>query len=155
NFVDVVARDGLGVPTTRVCTFLAASQWANPASLYGDTISLKLAQSAIDDGDRTGAINSLGDILHRVANSPGLHNTVDHALLVANPLKPSSCDKQVCVLGACACVLSSQIDYKSSTLPGPNTVSLGLTSGGVSVTVRVEDPTIKLRVHGSAAGIGF
>jgi hypothetical protein len=155
NFVDVVATDTYGVVTTKVCTFLAASQWATPGALYGDTVMLRLAQSAIDDGSRAGAINSLGDILSTVENSQGLKDTLNTALLAANPLKPNSCDQQVCVFGACVCVLSSQIDYISSSLPGPNTDTLTLVNGGIAAVVTIDNPVIRLRAHGSAAGIGY
>jgi len=47
-------------------------------------------------------------------------------LAAANPLKPSSCDREICILGACACVLRSEVAYQSSSLPGPNTMSLTL-----------------------------
>ena len=92
NFIDVVATDTYGVETTKVCTFLVANQWAPAGALYGDTISLRLAQSAIDDGNRSGAINSLGDMLYAVANSNGLRTQLHNSLAAANPLKPSACD---------------------------------------------------------------
>ena len=155
NFVDIVATDAYGVQTTKVCTFLAASQWAAPASLYADTLALGLAQGAIDDGNRSGPIGSLGDLLFAVENSTGIRDAIDNALSAANPLKPSSCDKQVCVLGVCACVLSSQIDYQSSSIDGPNTNSLALAGGGLATQAQINNIHINLRAHGHAAGIPF
>src|ERR1700709_752805 len=55
----------------------------------------------------------------------------------------------------CTCVLSDQVDYLSSALPGPNTDTVQLVNGGLRVTERIEDPRINLRVRGEVSGINY
>jgi len=156
NFVDVSASDSYGVANSKVCAFLVADQWQAESGSLAHAVSLSLRQAAWDDGSRAGGLDDFDDILSVVLNSAGLASTLDGALLAANPLKPSSCDQQVCVpLIGCACVLSSEVTYLSSQLPGPNTASLTLVAGGVQAHARVSNIRLVLRVRGSAAGIGF
>ncbi|MEO8551988.1 MAG: hypothetical protein ABI678_18555, partial [Kofleriaceae bacterium] len=157
NFIDIEAADTFGVTTAKVCTFLAASQWAGLNSPLDNSISLRLTQAAIDDGARGGPINSLGDLLDTVANSSGLHDTLDSSLLASNPLRPDTCEQRVCIpfTSICTCVLSDQVDYLSSALPGPNTDTVQLINGGLRVTERIEDPRINLRVRGEVSGINY
>lgn len=155
NFVRVEAFDAFDVPTTKYCSFLAANQWGSTSTTTNDIVSLRLTQPAVDDGSRSGAIGSFGDILHTVLNSQGLADALHSALLAANPLKPSSCDQQVCVFGACACVLRSAINYQSSSFNGSRTASLTLVQNGLNTTARIENLRVRLRVNGQAAGINF
>jgi Glucodextranase, domain B len=151
NFIDVKATDAYGVDTVKVCTFLAATQWAGYNVPYADTVSLRLGQSAIDDFARGGAINSLGDLLYTVANSTGLHDTLNASLLAANPLRPYQCDESLPFIG---CIFHDQIDYLSSSLPGPNTNALSLVAGGLTVTERINQPVINLRITGTISTNG-
>lgn len=155
NFVKIEAFDSFDVPTTKYCAFLAANQWGPTSSTTSDVVSLRLTQAAVDDGNRSGQIGSFGDILHTVLNSQGLADTLHSSLLAANPLKPSSCDQQVCVFGLCTCVLRSAINYQSSSLDGSKTVGMTLVQDGLAITARMENINIRLRVNGTAAGIGF
>lgn len=151
NFVDITARDTFDEPTTRVCTFLVSNRYFNPADTIPDEIALKLTQPAIDDGDRSGALGSLGDVLHTVLNSDGLKSTVDQALSNGNPIKPYECHEKW--LGAC--VLSSEITYLGSRFSGPNTTSLTLVDGGVRAIARMNSVGVNLRVTGRALGIPY
>lgn len=151
NFVDVTAIDTFGEPTTRVCTFLVSNRYANPNDTIPDEIALKLTQPAIDDNDRSGALSSLGDLLYQVLNSEGLKATVHDALGSANPIKPYECHSSV--FGAC--VLSSEINYRDSRFPGPNTTSLTLVDGGLRVVARLPNVGVNLRVNGRAVGISY
>lgn len=155
NFVKIEAFDAFNVPTTKYCSFLAANQWGSTTSTTGDIVSLRLTQAAVDDGNRSGALGSFGDILHTVLNSQGLEDALHNALLAANPLKPSSCDQQVCVFGLCTCVLRSAINYQSSSFNGARTANLTLVQDGLNTTARIENLRVRLRVNGTAAGIGF
>ncbi|MGE3768682.1 MAG: hypothetical protein AB7L94_40905, partial [Kofleriaceae bacterium] len=155
NFVKIEAFDAFDVPTTKYCSFLAANQWGSTTSTTGDIVSLRLTQAAVDDGNRSGALGSFGDILHTVLNSQGLEDALHNALLAANPLKPSSCDQQVCVFGLCTCVLRSAINYQSSSFNGARTANLTLVQNGLNTTARIENLRVRLRVNGTAAGIGF
>ncbi len=151
NFVDVTATDSFGEPTTRVCTFLVANRYFNPSDPIADTISLGLAQPAVDDFGRSGPITSLGDVLHTILNSSGLKTTVHNTLLAANPLKPSSCDQKV--LGVC--IYSSEVTYIDSRFPGPNDVTLTLVDGGMRAVARLNNIGVNLRVRGKVTGISY
>jgi len=151
NFIDVEATDTYGVTSAKVCTFLASSQWVGTNAQLDGAVALHLGAAAIDDGNRGGAINSLGDLLNTVANSSGLHTTLDSALVAANPLHPNTCDQSV--FGVC--VLRDQVDYQSSSLPGPNTDTLALVAGGLSVTEKITNPAVNLRIHGQVSGISY
>jgi hypothetical protein len=155
NFIDVIATDTYGVTTAKVCTFLVANQWAPESSTYGDTLALRLGQAAIDDNNRNNGINSLADLLYTVANSAGLHSTLDSALLAANPLKAQSCDSQTCTFLGCVCWYSSGIEYRSSSLPGPNDDNLTLVAGGLAMSETVNSPSINLRVHGDVGPVPY
>lgn len=157
NFVEIKATDDYGVDTVKVCTFLAASQWAGFDTPYNDTVALRLGQAAIDDGSRAGQLDSLGDMLNTVANSSGLHTALDSALSATNPLVPNTCRTQVCIpfTSVCTCVFRYEVDYQSCAVPGPNVDTLGLVAGGVRVSERIEDPSINLHVFGQISGIPY
>ncbi|HEX5058345.1 MAG TPA: hypothetical protein VFV99_03250 [Kofleriaceae bacterium] len=156
NFVDVTALDAFGEPTTKLCTYLVSNTYGSPTNLINDEISLKLTQAAVDDGNRGGAINSLADVLYVVLNSSGLATTIDSSLKASNPLKPQSCDSQVCIpLIGCACLYSSRIDYQGLSLPGPQTVDLTLTTNGIIAHAHIPNIGVNLRVRGAVSGIGY
>ncbi len=155
NFVDVVATDGFGQESTKVCSFLAANQWGVFGSALADTIMLKLVQAAWDDGSRSGGINDFDDILSLVLNSSGPRNAVHAALLASNPLKPASCDQRICAFGVCWCVLSSEVIYQDSVFGGPHTSAIALVGGGVQTTAQLNDIRLRLRVRGEAAEIDY
>ncbi|MFK7986388.1 MAG: hypothetical protein AB8I08_10180 [Sandaracinaceae bacterium] len=151
NFVDLAAVDSIGRETSRTCSFLVANRWAPDNRNTDDLVSLRLRQSALDDGDRSGSINSLNDILSRVLNSDGLEDLLDTSLRANNPLKPNACDQRV--LGVC--VLRSQVDYVRSELNGPNTTTLTLVDGGMRVNLVANNLRLRIRVQGRVAGIPF
>jgi len=155
NFVDVSATDTFGEPTTKVCTYLISNRYAAPASPIPDTVSLKLTQAAVDDMDRSGALDSFGDILHTIVNSQGLKDAVHNQLLAQNPLKPMSCDSQSCTFLGCVCWYRSEVTYISSVFNGPHTVSLTLVNGGLYAVARFDNLAVKLRVRGDVLGVGY
>ncbi|MCC6875284.1 MAG: hypothetical protein IT378_13340, partial [Sandaracinaceae bacterium] len=156
NFVDVAATDGTGRESSRTCAFLLADQWAPTTGTYNDTVSLRLTQTAIDDNNRSGSLNSLSDILNTALSSAGLRNTLHNQLLASNPIKPSSCDQNLCVpIVGCACVLRSEVIYLNSQLNGPNTAALTLVSGGLRAQVSLNNTRVQLRVRGSVSGIPY
>jgi hypothetical protein len=155
NFANIVATSKNGAQSTRTCSFLVANQWAPEASLYADTIDLKLTQPAVDDGVRTGAVSSFGDMLSAVANSPGLASTLDSGLRSANPLKPRACDSRTCTFLGCVCWYSSGVDYNSLSLPGVQVVDVTLVNGGLAVRARVPNVGANLRVHGDVGPIPY
>ena len=155
NFADIVATSTNGVQSTRTCSFLVANQWATENGLYGDTVSLKLTQAAVDDGNRAGAVTSFGDMLFRVANSAGLASTIDSGLRAANPLKQRSCDSETCTFLGCICWYSSGVEYRDLSLPGPQTVTLTLVNGGLQAHVRVPNVGVNMRVWGAVGPVPY
>jgi hypothetical protein len=155
NFVDVAAVDGAGGESTKVCSFLASNQWGSATSSLANTIMLKLVQAAWDDGSRGGGIDDFDDILSLVLNSSGPRDAVHAALLAANPLKPLSCDQEVCAFGVCVCVLSSEVTYIDSVFNGPHSSALALVSNGLQPTAQLNDIRLRLRVRGRIAGISY
>lgn len=155
NFVDVTATDAFGEPTVKVCTFLVSNRYFDPNANIADTVALELTQGAVDDGNRSGALGSFGDLLHTVVNSQGLRDAVHAALSASNPLKPSSCDSQTCTFFGCVCWYSSQVRYLSSQFDGPHTVQLALVNGGIAATARFENVHVRLRVDGKVGPIPY
>src|SRR5262249_11784531 len=91
NFIDLVAVDGVGKESSRSCAFLVAGDFIPEGQAFADAISMKLTQAAVDDGNRSGAMTSVGDILHNALNSDQLKALIHQQLLAANPIKPDSC----------------------------------------------------------------
>ena len=155
NTVDLALIDNSGLQARQLCSFIVANRWTAEGQLTANTVMLKLAQSAIDDTVRAGGINSFADILHTVLNSAALRDSLHNTLQAANPLKPQSCDQSISVFGSQICVVSSEVLYTSSQLPGPNTMSLTLVNGGLAARVRVEDVRVTLRVRGESSGVPY
>ena len=143
HFVDLVATDGFGEQSTRTCSFLAAPAWQPEDQLFADAISLSLFQGAIDDGDRT-SLNSFADLLAAVVDDPGLIDSLDQALLAANPLK-NSCDQSL--FGAC--IFRSRIDYRSASVIGPNDSQLTLVDDGLDASITVRGVELDVDLSGT------
>ena len=151
NFVSIAATDGIGRENTQVCAFLVADTFAPDGTVLDDTISLRLAQAAVDDGNRGDPTDSIADVLAIVLNSRGLRDQLHAALLASNPLKPSGCDQTVLSV----CVLRSQVRYLDLAIDGPSTVSLDLVDGGVRWDVLVRNLRVRVRVDGHVSGIPY
>lgn len=151
NAVDLALVDNSGLETRQLCSFLASDRWVAEGDVDDNSIMFRNAQGAIDDGSRAGSINSFADVVYILINSPSVHSALDSALLAANPLKPSSCD----VSFLFGCLQDSQVVYISSTLPGPNTVSLTSVNGGIAADVVFNNPQAHLEVSGQVAGIPY
>jgi hypothetical protein len=153
--VEVAGYDETGAERRRTCSFLASESFVAEDAFLDGALSLRLAQAAVDDGSRPD-LDSLADILHAVLNSSGLRDQIHAALAAANPLKPSSCDQNVCLpIIGCTCVLSSQITYLNSSISGPRTVALALVSGGLQTAATAQTINLSLRANGSLAGISY
>ncbi|MEZ4337469.1 MAG: hypothetical protein R3B82_12685 [Sandaracinaceae bacterium] len=151
NFVDVSATDGVGRQASRTCAFLVSDTWAPDDRTFSDTLSLRMRQNAFDDVVRTDGLDSLADVLHTMLNSTELRNTIHRSLSASPTLKPSGCDSSV--LGVC--VLRSEVTYRDLQIPGPNSVTLTLVTGGIQANVRVQNLRIRIRVRGHVAGIPY
>ncbi len=151
NFVDIVAVDRFGAESTRVCSFLASTQFHPPQDLLAGAVTLALGQAALDDNDPKGEIDSLNDLLHTALNSRALRDALHNELLNANPVKPRSCDQKV--LGVC--VFRTEINYLDSELRGPNSTQLTLIPNGIHARVVLNDVRLKLRVDGTLSSTGW
>jgi len=145
NFVQVTATDTFGVPNTKICTFLASSTYASTAAPLAGAVGLSLGQGAVDDGNHSGSIGSLGDLLFVIANSSGLRTTLDTSLRSANPLA-SGCFGGT-LFGHCIGI-SYSIIYTGSSIPGPNDVSLKLANGGINTAATIPSAVIDLTLNG-------
>lgn len=155
NVVTLAAVDNAGATARKVCSFVVSQTWVPEDQINVDTVSLKLVQGAVDDFNRSSALNSLGDILSAIVNADGSRQTLHSALSAANPLKPSSCDSQACTFLGCVCWSSSGVTYLSSQLVGPHATSLALVDGGLRTQTRFNDVVIRLRVFGSVSSVPY
>jgi hypothetical protein len=156
NLVELTATDSYGVRSSRTCAFLAAEQWISGANDYlGGGVSLRLAQSGIDDANRSGNINSLGDLLHIALNSAQLRSQIHGALQGANPLVETYCAQDVCAFGACLCVYRLGVRYNNLELNGPHEVSLSLVDGGLRARATVRGLGLDVSVLGTTPVSGW
>jgi len=147
NFVEVEATDGFGEVNSTVCAFLASSRYVMQGTQLAGTIGLRLNQAAIDDGDRTGPLNSLGDLLVTVLNSPGLVSTLDDAVASANPIVPNTCFADT----PFGCAFRATINYVPGTLVinGPNDATLTLIDDGLRLQLTVRGLRLGVAVTGT------
>jgi hypothetical protein len=150
NFVELAATDASGRRAARTCAFLLSSGWVPDASVLPDTVSLRLAQPAVDDGSRAD-LDSFGDVLHAIVASPSLRAGVDASLQAANPLLPPTCHSEV--LGVC--VVRSELLHLDTQIAGPISVSATLVSGGFQVATTIRDVRLRLRARGLTGGASF
>ncbi|MBH24365.1 MAG: hypothetical protein CMH57_07940 [Myxococcales bacterium] len=163
NFLDIVASDSFGLANSTTCAFMTADSWAEEQSFIDDSVTLRMAQNAVDDDNRGGGINSLGDMLHGALNSEGLLNTLDGALSAnGGTLKPKTCDGgTICPLpnpfGGCLvdriCTYGVGAYYQRLENRGSNSVSLDLIDGGLGVQANVGEIWLRIRLDYVVAGI--
>jgi hypothetical protein len=139
NFVDVVATDSLGEENSRTCSLLLANRFQGENALLGDAITLRLAQAAIDDGNRSGGVGSVGDLLHTVLNSQGLEDAIDTAMK-ANPTLYNKCVQD----SPFGCIYHAKITYKDIDVSGPHDVGITLQSGGAKLSATLRNVAIKI-----------
>ena len=144
NVHNIIASDGENEVST-FCAYYAADRFADGELPHMDALQLRLAQSALDDGDPNAPIRSLGDIIRRVINSQGLVDTVHRSLLAQNPVKPSEC--HVRVLGACLFRLG--IDYTNYESRGPNGFDLNLVEEGMRTRIAMREQNVFARLNGT------
>jgi hypothetical protein len=148
NFVDIVTGDAAGgefqEENTDTCAFLAADQWAEEDEHMDDSISLWLGQQAIDDGNSSGSIDSLNDLLVTMLNSQGLRNELHQTMLAQNPIY------QDCVDLWLTCY-DYRVDYVDSRLGGPHETSLTLIDDGLHFDARINDIEIDFYASSSLA----
>jgi hypothetical protein len=144
NFVELAAIDEFGKESTRVCSFLAADLYIAEDGSQSGAVTMNLRQASVDDNNRGGPFNSLGDLFHSAINSAGLKAMIHDLLIAANPLK-DSCDIDTWF----GCAFRSRIDYLSSNFAGLNTVLLDLVNGGIEVRLTLDDARLRMRIRAS------
>lgn len=149
NFVDVVSTDTLGEENSRTCTFLASGAWTPESSHLDDSLSLRLAQAAIDDDNTADGLDSLNDILYAVLNSAGVRNQLRTALIGASPLYNN------CVIPGPfgTCILRIRVDVRDATISGPNSTRLRLVSGGMAATATLRNLAVRLDISGTTGWV--
>jgi hypothetical protein len=156
HFLELAAHDETGSGASRICSFLASESFSPEDGFLGDALALSLAQTAVDDGNRGGALNSLGDVLHTVVNGAGLRNALHAELVAANPLH-SECYMHNPISGAC--ITSVNLTYTGSLnqgpINGPNLVGLDLVPGGLGLAAEARNLSISLRVTGRVLGVAY
>ena len=126
NMVEITAVDGVGTRNHKLCSFSAASQWAQGVATR--TLRMQLGPSAIDDRERAAPPSSIADLLQTAIESAAFHDAIDKKLQERPDLKPSSCDQSI--LGGC--VMRSGVQYRGLELGGPPALSLQLVEGGLA-----------------------
>ena len=82
NAFEVTARDATGTETETLCAFFAASEYLDINASLNDSVLARLGANALDDGEGTTPLESLGDVVRTVANSPGLVTLMNEQGLV-------------------------------------------------------------------------
>lgn len=153
NPVEIIAADTDGNENSRVCAFLASEVYHPEGAFLTHAVSLALRQGALDDGGRSGAVNSLADVLHLVLNSRGLRDTLHSTLQGSNPLY-DQCAQRVCIIG-CFCALNVSVNHLDTQLNGPNAVTLSLVDGGLRAVATVRDTRFRVRIGGTFSSTGW
>lgn len=151
NFAEIKATDNYGEENNRLCSFLVSDDWISESGFFENAVSLRLAQAGVDDGNRSGGIGSLGDLLHTALSSPELKNTIHNTLLGQNPLKPNECVRRVLRV----CVYRLSADYRDSRFNGPNTVDLDLVDDGLRARVTLRDIRLNMAIGGTISLSGW
>ena len=150
NVVELIAEDQFGNQSIQHCMFFASNTYLSESTAMSNVALLHLDQDAIDDGSPRSPINSLGDLLGEILNSSQLVSTINQSLQGINPIVPSDC--YLTIIG---CVFSAGVNYNSSQMDGPNSVSLELTSGGVNLDATIRNVSMNITASGRVTGISW
>lgn len=149
NVHQIIARDAVGNSNSVFCAYFASDRYVGEAAAVADTIVLTLTQAAIDDGGVDNPIRSLGDLLRRVIDSPGLVNSIHTQLLASNPLLPSRCVARLPLVGTCLTRVGAT--YRALRIRGPNEVRLTLTNEGLRTRIVIRNLDLDGRIEGTFA----
>ncbi|MEE2788389.1 MAG: hypothetical protein VX589_13685 [Myxococcota bacterium] len=145
NAFEVKARDSTGTETETLCAFFAASDYLSVESPLEDAVVARLGTNALDDGEGTSPLESLGDVVRTVANSDGLVTLMNEQGRALNPILPVTC-----ILGAVGlCAADAGIDFRSLDIGGPNDVSIRFIEGGLHVHLEVSDIEVQGQLLGT------
>jgi hypothetical protein len=157
NFVNVSAQDAFGEENSTLCAFMVSDTYVAPGAQLANSISLRLAQEAFDDNNRTDPIDSLSDIIYGVLNnevSPGrlaLENLIDGAIAPGSNIV-DQCFFTVPIFGGCGA--GARVRYLRNNVESPNATSLTLIDGGLRLTATIRRIDLTIRIEGRGA-LGF
>ena len=160
NFVEVSGRDAFGEENVTTCAFLVSDRYTPNDSYLNGSVGLRLAQDAFDDNNRADGLDSINDIFFAILNNEvagtgrlGVEQLID-STLGANPVLYDQCIQDVCVFGACACILRARVEYRGIDLGTPNNTALTLVDGGLRLSANLARITINLRITGTVSSSG-
>jgi hypothetical protein len=144
NIHDIQAIDVDG-ESSAFCAYFGAPSYLEEGVALQDALSLFLGQDVVDDGPPESPLRSIGDVLRRVVNSPGLRDQVHQTALAQNPIVPSECRARV--LGVCLFRLG--VDYTDFGVSRQNELSFTLLEEGLRVRVVLRDLSVQARLRGT------
>jgi len=150
NVVELVAEDAHGMRSSSFCSFLVADRFHPMQDFLPDAVTLRLAQSAVDDGTPNTPLTSLADILRRMLGSAGLVSTVNSMMVQQNPLY-----NDCAVDCALFCCVHATVTYTNGSfaLPGPNDLSMTLVDGGLRISTTLRNPRLSFYVDNTVADV--
>lgn len=151
TFIDIIAADTEGLTNTTTCSFLVSDDWIAEGGFVDDGVTLALGQTAIDDGSRSGGLNSLADVLDVALDSDELVAAIDGQLAGSGRLL----DECFVDLGFLGCALRATVDYVSARVDGPNDVTLRLVDGGLQGAITIRNAAVRLNIGGTFSTSGW
>ena len=145
NVIELLAIDQFGAESVSHCMFFASDSYLSEYISITNSALLHLDQEAIDDGSPRSPINSLGDLLGEMLNSSELIDTIDQSLSALNPIVPTQC--RFSVFGRC--LFSAGVRYDSTSVNGPNSISLTLRDGGLRVDATIRSAVLGISTRGT------
>lgn len=144
NIHEILATDESG-ESSSFCAYFASERFLNQGANLQDALLLYLGQGVVDDGPSDRPLRSVGDVLRRVVNSPGLRDNVHAAASAQNPLVPTECRARV--LGIC--IFRFGVTYEDFQISRDNRLSLTLLDNALRVRVELRDIAVTARLRGT------
>ena len=144
NIHEVRASDDEG-ESSAFCAYFATPRTLQEGVPFNDALLLYLGQDVVDDGPPDRPLRSVGDVLRRVINSPGLRDTVHASASAQNPIVPTECRTRV--LGIC--LFRFGVRYEDFGISRDNNLSLTLLDNALRVRVTLRDIAVTARLRGT------
>ena len=149
NFVEVVATDTFGEETSRLCTLLLSDHYKGATSYIKESVMVRLEDEAIDDGNRSGADNSLADVVDTVIDSNAFENTMED-MVRGQGTSGSQCIGIPTPWGCGGWNATWDIRVDRLTINGNNSVAITLLSDNrIRIATTFRDVNVRIRITGS------
>ncbi len=156
NFVDLEAEDSYNKKSSRTCAFLIADKWSGAQAHLGDSVSMRLDQKAMDDGDRNDGLDSFADIISRALTSEGLKERIGREILDRNPLR-DKCERDTFA----GCIASTKVKYLGKSwdpdrglqLKSLDSIDLNWTRDGMEVSASIGGIGVRMLAEATGAGL--